>query len=106
MVCTLGNPWLRPAVAVPIGSTRLAPVYSAKGTQRTFQNAYFKLRFLPVAWQRRTESKVSRIAIRQRERRRQTCRRPRVAVVLGAGGVLRGALMGGGLAALNRVTDW
>jgi NTE family protein len=43
--------------------------------------------------------------IRER-RRRQVRRRPRVGIVLGAGGVLGGAWMVGALAALNRVTGW
>jgi NTE family protein len=46
--------------------------------------------------------KVPHTATAQRERHR----RPRVGVVLGAGGVLGGAWMAGALAALNRVTGW
>ena len=42
----------------------------------------------------------------RRKRHRRAHRRPRVGVVLGAGGVLGGAWMVGALAALNRVTGW
>ena len=42
----------------------------------------------------------------RRERRHQAHRRPRVGVVLGAGGVLGGAWMAGALAALHTVTGW
>ena len=40
------------------------------------------------------------------ERHRRAYRRPRVGIVLGAGGVLGGAWMAGALAALNQVTGW
>jgi NTE family protein len=40
------------------------------------------------------------------QRDRHAIRRPRVGIVLGAGGVLGGAWMAGALAALNRVTGW
>lgn len=43
--------------------------------------------------------------VRER-RRRHVPRRPRVGIVLGAGGVLGGAWMVGALAALNRVSGW
>lgn len=42
----------------------------------------------------------------QLEARQRAPRRPRVGIVLGAGGVLGGAWMVGGLAALHRVTGW
>jgi predicted acylesterase/phospholipase RssA len=45
-------------------------------------------------------------ATSRRERRHQAQRRPRVGVVLGAGGVLGGAWMAGALAALHTVTGW
>jgi NTE family protein len=45
-------------------------------------------------------------AAAQHERPRRAHRRPRVGIVLGAGGVLGGAWMAGALAALNRVTGW
>jgi NTE family protein len=50
--------------------------------------------------------KVPHTATTQRERHRHAHRRPRVGIVLGAGGVLGGAWMAGALAALNRVTGW
>jgi NTE family protein len=50
--------------------------------------------------------KVPTTVTAQRERHRQPDRRPRVGLVLGAGGVLGGAWMAGALAALNRVTGW
>src|SRR5882672_11965977 len=53
------------------------------------------------------KGKVIRASTPVRERRRrQVRRRPRVGIVLGAGGVLGGAWMVGALAALNRVTGW
>jgi NTE family protein len=48
--------------------------------------------------------RVPHPATAQREPHRQAHRRPRVGVVLGAGGVLGGAWMAGALAALHRVT--
>lgn len=45
-------------------------------------------------------------AMAQLEARQRAPRRPRVGIVLGAGGVLGGAWMVGGLAALHRVTGW
>ncbi|HEX9098374.1 MAG TPA: patatin-like phospholipase family protein [Candidatus Dormibacteraeota bacterium] len=42
----------------------------------------------------------------RRERTRQAQRRPRVGIVLGAGGVLGGAWMAGALVALMRITGW
>ena len=45
-------------------------------------------------------------ATARRERQRRVHRRPRVGIVLGAGGVLGGAWMAGALAALNQVTGW
>lgn len=45
-------------------------------------------------------------ATAHRERRCQSRRRPRVGIVLGAGGILGGAWMVGALAALNRITGW
>src|ERR1700680_3946790 len=50
--------------------------------------------------------KVPHTATTQRERHRHAHRRPRVGIVLGAGGVLGGAWMVGALAALNRVAGW
>ncbi len=49
---------------------------------------------------------MSQTAAAQREGNRRALRRPRVGVVLGAGGVLGGAWMAGALAALHRVTGW
>jgi NTE family protein len=49
---------------------------------------------------------VLNTATAQHERHRQTLRRPRVGLVLGAGGVLGGAWLVGALVALNRVTGW
>src|SRR3981081_3519245 len=60
--------------------------------------------FQPVAWRQR--GRVPHTATPHHERYRQAHRRPRVGVVLGAGGVLGGAWMAGALAALTRVTGW
>lgn len=49
---------------------------------------------------------MSYSAAARRGRRPQADRRPRVGIVLGAGGVLGGAWMAGALAALNQVTGW
>lgn len=72
----------------------------ALGSNRPFPCALPAGSFAP-------KRKVPHTATAQPDRRRQARRRrPRVGIVLGAGGVLGGAWMVGALAALHRVTGW